>query len=372
MLLRVRVALLCLCGQQQRAAATGAAATPSSGITVGRLPLKLAPATQTAAGLGLSGAAGADGFSFTKAQGHVGLGDASIRARPAGAGAGWSAWRSAGASPLGSTVCSKLPCRANLTLVGGPAAPTFTMVREWERGPNATLRLVVKVTNTGADPLEIGGLGLAMPFAWSAGTAAGDLASTFADPAITGEHGYVSVTRLSGKREVLMITTGRDEAWCQAGKEGWCRTSLEAWDTPAKVGAGAALAAGGRAAAAAGGPDNGAKEWLCHTKAYAADWANASKAWLPPTSITMAPGQAKDYVLLFSVADDLRSKDAALSAADTALVHGIPGYILGTVSRRSYRWHLGCALLKTPAISLLTGHDHGASDGAAGAGAQAA
>ena len=228
MLLRVRVALLCLCGQQQRAAATGAAATPSSGITVGRLPLKLAPATQTAAGLGLSGAAGADGFSFTKAQGHVGLGDASIRARPAGAGAGWSAWRSAGASPLGSTVCSKLPCRANLTLVGGPAAPTFTMVREWERGPNATLRLVVKVTNTGADPLEIGGLGLAMPFAWSAGTAAGDLASTFADPAITGEHGYVSVTRLSGKREVLMITTGRDEAWCQAGKEGWCRTSLEA------------------------------------------------------------------------------------------------------------------------------------------------
>ena len=63
----------------------------------------------------------------------------------------------------------------------------------------------------------------------------------------------------------------------------------------------------------------------------------------------MAPGQAKDYVLLFSVADDLRSKDAALSAADTALVHGIPGYILGTVSRRSYRWHLGCVLLKTPA-----------------------
>ena len=26
------------------------------------------------------------------------------------------------------------------------------------------------------------------------------------------------------------------------------------------------------------------------------------------------------------------------------------------VSRHSYRWHLGCILLKTPAVSLLTGH----------------
>lgn len=38
--------------------------------------------------------------------------------------------------------------------------------------------------------------------------------------------------------------------------------------------------------------------------------------------------EAKDYVLLFSVADDVRSKDSALEQVNTALVHGVPGYIL--------------------------------------------
>eukprot|EP01052_Picozoa_sp_SAG31_P001928 SAG31_NODE_65_length_28565_cov_8.402914_9_plen_121_part_00 len=78
-------------------------------------------------------------------------------------------------------------------------APQFSILREWEDGPNSTLRLVFKVTNTGPKPLEVGGLGIAMPFAWAAGSDAGDAASTFTDPAITGDHGYVTVTRLSGE-----------------------------------------------------------------------------------------------------------------------------------------------------------------------------
>ena len=41
---------------------------------------------------------------------------------------------------------------------------------------------------------------------------------------------------------------------------------------------------------AAQGPDNSAKEWLCHTKAYAEDWANASEAWLEPTSMVLSAG----------------------------------------------------------------------------------
>ena len=44
--------------------------------------------------------------------------------------------------------------------------------------------------------------------------------------------------------------------------------------------------------------------------------------------------EAKDYVLLFSVANDVRSKDAVLEQVNTALVHGVPGYILVSKLRK--------------------------------------
>ena len=349
------------------AAAATATATPppTAGMAVGRLELALT-ADQTVESLKLSGPAGADGFTFTAPPGgHTGtsLGDASIRVRPAagqalGAPAAWSSWLTSGGSKVpGGKACNALPCKATLTLepgLGGSESgpPGFSIVREWGKGPNGAIRLVFKVTNNGTDSLEVGGLGIAMPFAWRPGSAAGDLASTFADPAITGEHGYVTVTRLSGKREVLIISTGVDAARCSAGKPG-CRTSLEAWDGAApapKVAGGAAEELG------VGGPAGGV-EWLCHTAAYAADWANASKPWLPATSLVLKPSEARDYVLLFSVADDVRSKDAALTAADIALVHGVPGYILGadmTTAQLLVRPPTGAKLLTatsdTPAL----------------------
>jgi len=302
--------LACACGlasaQQQ------VVAPPAASLTAGRLTFTLDPADQTAKTLGLAGAAGADGFTFTGG-GKVSLGDASIRVRAAGSepaaaaapASAWSSFLTTGASPVPAGPCTKLPCRAALNFTrqqnpeaGGAAPPPFSILREWEQGPNSTLRLVFKVTNTGKEPLEVGGFGIAMPFAWAAGSDAGDAASTFADPAITGDHGYVTVTRLSGKREVLIITTGVDGARCVANKPG-CRTSLEAWDVaraPASdAGAGAAARqraqpVGNGNGVAVGGPDNGAREWLCHTKAYAEDWANASKAWLPATSMILPAG----------------------------------------------------------------------------------
>ena len=51
--------------------------------------------------------------------------------------------------------------------------------------------------------------------------------------------------------------------------------------------------------------------------------------------ISLHRREAKDYVLLFSLADDVRSKDATLEQVNTAIVHGVPGYIL--VSRQSKR-----------------------------------
>ena len=315
----------------------GHARAPSSSpgqMSVGKLSLTLS-ADQTVAALGLSGTAGADGFSFAAAPGAgAELGDATFHARLAGAGA-WASWASHGASPVPAGGCSALPCRAALSFA--KKAP-FSVLREWERGPQGALRLAFKVTNRGTAPLEIGGVEIAMPFAWAAGSSAGDLASTFCDPAITGQHGFATVTRLSGKREVLMITTGVDAARCKAGKPG-CRTSLEAWDVYAGNGLGAAPLRGPGTGPAAGpatakkvgsGGVGGVGSWLSHTKAFAAEWANASKPWLPATSLVLGAGEARDYVVLFSVAADVRSKDAALTQANTAVAHGVPGYILGT------------------------------------------
>ena len=308
-----------------------------AGIPVGGLELTLS-AEQTVTQLKLSGAAGADGFSFTGAGGGKShLGDVSIRVRPAPAAGQaaepWASFLSSGATPIpNGTACAKqLPCKATLMLEGATDTDTeapapFTILREWEQGPNATLRLVFKVTNTGAADLEIGGMGMAMPFAWNAGSPAGDLASTFTDPAITGEHGFATVTRLSGTHEILMITTGVDAAWCAKATPGaYCRTSMEAWGQAMPM----PKAAGSASEIGSGAPGGAALEWFCHTKAYADDWANASKAWLPATSLVLKKGEAKDYVLLFSLASDIRSKDAALAAASTAVVHGVPGYILG-------------------------------------------
>lgn len=262
----------------------------------GRLVFTLDPADQTVKTLGVAGTT--DGFSFTGSD-KVNLGDASIRVRAADNGggatsdAGWSSFLTKGARPETHGPCIKLPCRASLnftSLNGKAIVPPFAILREWENGPHGTLRLAFKVTNTGAKPLEIGGLGIAMPFAWAAGSDAGDAASTFVDPAITGDHGYVSVTRLSGKGEVLIITTGVDGARCDANKPG-CRTSLEAWDVAKSPSVGSGKQAMRSVhSVALGGPDNNAREWLCHTKAYEEDWANASKPWLPPTSMMLAPG----------------------------------------------------------------------------------
>ncbi len=262
-------------------------------LTSGRLTFTLDPSDQTIKTLGLVGAT--DGFSFTGGD-KVSLGDASVRVRAAGAGAsskGWASFLTKGAQPEPSGVCTKLPCKASLNftrLDPGAAVPPFSILREWERGANDTLRLVFKVTNTGKEPLEIGGLGIAMPFAWAAGSDAGDAASTFADPAITGDHGYVAVTRLNGKGEVLIITTGLDGARCDSNRPG-CHTGLEAWDV-ARAPSGEAHGQAVRSENRVGvhGPDNGAREWLCHTKAYAEEWANASKSWLAPTSMILPAG----------------------------------------------------------------------------------
>ena len=235
-------------------------------ITAGPFALKLS-AAQTLALLALAGSAGDDGFAFSRG-GDPGLGDAIIRARPASwtlktrpvpnsFGALrryplWSSWHTSSQGVATLPPSGTAFAAANLSASLQPedaatpsGATPLWLTRRWERvggGSDGALALRFTVTNRASEAVEIGAFGFALPFPWQAGSAAGDAASTFLDPAIGGEHGYATVTRLSGKREVLMVSPGHD----RSGQ----LTSLEAWTTH---GSGVSPLA----------------YWLAHSKAYA-------------------------------------------------------------------------------------------------------
>ena len=94
---------------------------------------------------------------------------------------------------------------------------------------------------------------MVLPFPWNAGTPAGDAMSTFVDPSITGQHGYVSVTPLLGNGNVIMVTSQESSTGGVSS-----RASLEAWRTAPSRFSGVGVQGG----------LGGAGEWMCHTAAY--------------------------------------------------------------------------------------------------------
>ena len=330
-----------------------------SNITVGPFALKLS-ASQTLSLLGLAGSAGEDGFAFSRGGGPSNLGDAILRVRPASWTLGarqvpptfsslrnyplWSSWHT---TPTGVQIVEPAGAAfaaANLSasLAPGPSTPSgnlpFDLTRSWERGSNGSLVMRLAIANVASEAIEVGGLGAVLPFPWAAGSPEGDAASTFLDPSIGGEHGYATVTRLTGEHEVLMITPGADSVAPHP------RTSLEAWAMAGSIGAPGFEASGGGGVRGSGGGSGvggsggigGTAVWLAHSKAFAqTEWIEGGKPWLQPTSrVLSAAGSGAasrmEVAFVFSVAAGVRAKAAALEAAGNADVLGVPGYILGS------------------------------------------
>ena len=368
-------------------AGCGSAMKDTANITAGPFALQFS-AAQTLSLLALAGPAGYDGFAFSRGGGLSSIGDAVLRVRPASWTLKtrrappsfealrkyplWSSWHTTANNvelidPGGAAFAA-----ANLTKSlrpDDPATPSgaplpFALTRSWERGAdNDSLVLRFTITNLASEAIEVGGFGAMLPFPWAAGSPAGDAASTFLDPAITGQHGYATVTRLTGTREVLMITPAPSDSDSDTLSAS-LRTSLEAWvESASTIGAPDMERASGadreghaerrgippfRATTTrrvhpgahygddTGGGLAGTAVWLAHSKAYSqAEWVEGGKPWLAPTSRVLAPagtaggGASMQVALAFSVAADVRSKGAALLAAGSAEVLGVPGYILG-------------------------------------------
>ncbi len=300
-------------GQQGSAADT----LPTLGLEQGFLmfttpflDLKLVRASQTVAALEPKGSAG---FDFTPGDwlerrdrdGFFHLGDLTLRLRTGSA----NEWRQVSTAARRSPVAA-LPVAAPV-LAGADLAATLPadiplrIRRYWEVTADQ-LALRFELHNKTDQPVEIGALGIPMIFNNILEGRSLDEAhatSSFHDPYIGRDAGYLQVTRLSGQGPALVVVP-------------YGRTPLEAY--------GPLL----------GDPTlrgvtfEGFYEWMVHSKAFAeAEWSGADP-WNPATSATLAPGETRFYGVRFLVSDAIRNIEATLLANGRPVAVGVPGYVL--------------------------------------------
>jgi hypothetical protein len=167
----------------------------------------------------------------------------------------------------------------------------------------------IALTNTSAQSIELGGVGLPLPFNeyWNGGDTIYEQRVVY--HSFTGNNSsYITVKRPSGVGPFLLMTP---DATTGAGFE-----YMDAWI--AEEHPGSAWAAGG------GHPawDNGLDVFYIHSNAIKA----TNRGYLPNTSLTLAPSQSKTYAFkLFKVADEAEVKSRLYSEGliDVTVVPGM-------------------------------------------------
>jgi len=244
----------------------------------------------------------ADRLPQRAADGYHHLGDLTLRLRRPGA-AGWDTYDTATArQPV-------TPLPPNGTLASSDLAATLPadiplqITRHWTL-QNGTLALRFDLTNRTQAAVEIGALGIPVVFnniITGRNLEQAHEITSFFDPAIAQDAGFVQVTRLSGKGPALVVVPHG-------------RTPLEGWrpvnDRTPRTQTSEAIF-----------------EWMAHTRAYAEEeWKNA-QPWNPPTHATLAPGETRSYGLEFHLAPEIRAIEDTLLKAGRPVAAGFPGYV---------------------------------------------
>ena len=231
----------------------------------------------------------------------------------------------------------------------------LSAVRAYERSADGrALILRLNLTNSANRPIEIGGLGFALPESPVSQPGVGLEGVVWADPHIGGEHGWVELVRVVKDQATLLVTAASD-ARASSGLEGW-RPMLE------DLGRGDSY------------------EWLTLSAAWASEWStntqwpflNMSSAlrkryppfaaegepptpwpsadgrhamprlpaaetpWNPATSLVLGPGEVHTVALrLELVRSGPRGRDDALARSGAALLHATPGYVIGADMRNA-------------------------------------
>lgn len=229
------------------------------------------------------------------------LGDVSLRVRPSASRTPYSLL----ATSQAATVTPIVPLPAGELAAASIALSdkTLQLERHYAAATDGHgLRMWFTLTNKGSAAVEVGAWGATMMFKdmsvhYPGKMSLDSMAATdsFIDPAICGQHGFVSVTRMTGEGAVLLIVPENG-------------TDFQAYpnDSPAQL--------------------------MSLSKAYAEnEWKNASgPQWLEPTSLVLAPGAAHTFAYRLLVADSVRTKDDALAAAGFAVLQAVPSYSIAT------------------------------------------
>ncbi|CAL8460615.1 g144 [Coccomyxa elongata] len=193
--------------------------------------------------------------------------------------------------------------------LGLPSDAKMQLVRRYAQAWD-TGGIIVSYALTNLDPfnaIEIGALSIPLVFQgrWD-GLTLEQMArlSTFTDMHVGGHHGWVTVTRMSGRGPILLLLPEKG-------------TKFEAWRS-------------GREDAANAGPLWTAHIML-HSKSYRdLEWSDAEESWNPPTSRIIPPNRSYIFGIRMLTAPSITHRDATLLAAGKAVVHGVPGYVIAT------------------------------------------
>ena len=302
--------------QQQRR--DSANAVPTLGLEQGRVrletpafQLELVKASQTVAALRPK----ADTFDFTpgdwlekrQGNGFHHLGDLNLRLRT-GPDTAWRQFSTAAARKPVQALSVAAPALAAADL--GPTLPADIplQVRRYWEVVNGQLALRFELRNRSAQEVELGGVGIPMVFNNILEGRSLDQAhavSSFYDPYIGQDAGYLQVTRLSGHGPALVVVP-------------LGRTPFEAYNPLL------------RDPTRRGITFEGFYEWLAHSRAYAETEWRSAEPWNQPTSVTLAPGETRSFGVRFLVSPAIRQIETTLLAAGRPVAVGVPGYVVPT------------------------------------------
>ena len=179
------------------------------------------------------------------------------------------------------------------------------VVRSWENA-NGDLILKFQITNPTDQAIEIGALGIPLPFNNNMDRKNLNQAhaqNVFFDPYIGKDAGYMQVNHLHGNGPSLLVMP-----YINAGFEAY--NPLNTDPTPKSI------------------TFEGFHEWMIHSKALAETEWKGIEQWNAPTSTILKPQESKTFALKFVLAPNIKEIESTLLKNDRPVAIGAPGYVV--------------------------------------------
>lgn len=177
--------------------------------------------------------------------------------------------------------------------------------RSWEN-VGGDLILTFQLTNPTQQAIEIGALGIPLPFNnnmdWKNLNQA-HAQNVFFDPYIGKDAGYVQVNHLHGNGPSLLVIP-----YNNAGFEAY--NPLNTDPTPRSI------------------TFEGFHEWMIHSKALAETAWKGVEQWNTPTSTLLKPNESKTFALKFVLSPSVKEIEHTLLKNNRPVAIGAPGYVV--------------------------------------------